>query len=258
MSRTVVVTGSGSGIGAALTALLRGRGDTVVGVDIKGGDITADLSNPAGRDAAIAAIKEATGGRIDALVTCAGTSVPSQLMITLNFFGSVRLIQGLRDALAATDNPRVVMIGSIAGTQPVDPKSVAACLAEDEEAALARADVLVERGAGYSLYPSSKSSVAQWARKTCVAPGWAEAGIALNVVAPGVVLTPMTDGLFDDPAMKAVMDEAVPMPLNSYAPPEALAEVIAFLASKENTHVTGQVVYVDGGAEASLRPADHF
>jgi len=258
MSRTVVITGSGSGIGAATAALLRGRGDTAVGVDIKGGDITADLSNPRGREAAVAAVKEAAGGRIDALITCAGTSVPSQLMVTLNYFGSIRLIQGLHEELTAAGQARVVMIGSIAGTQTPDPKSVEACLAEDEEAALARADVLVERGAGYSLYPSSKSAVAQWARRTSVAPGWADAGIALNVVAPGVVLTPMTDGLFADPAMKAVMDEAVPMPLNSYAPPEALAEVIAFLASPENTHVTGQVVYVDGGAEASLRPADHF
>ncbi|NEB21658.1 short-chain dehydrogenase, partial [Streptomyces coelicoflavus] len=59
MSRNVVVTGSGSGIGAALTALLRARGDRVIGVDLSGGEIDADLSTPRGRAAAAAAAAEA-------------------------------------------------------------------------------------------------------------------------------------------------------------------------------------------------------
>ena len=58
--------------------------------------------------------------------------------------------------------------------------------------------------------------------------------------------------------MKKVMDAAVPMPLHGYAAAEDIARVIGFLVSPELTHVTGQVLYVDGGAEATLRPASHF
>ena len=63
----------------------------------------------------------------------------------------------------------------------------------------------------------------------------------------------MVGDLMDDPAMKQVMDRAVPMPLNGYAPAEAVAAPLAWLVSRGNTHVTGQVLFVDGGAEASLR-----
>ncbi|MGW9284614.1 hypothetical protein ACWGSA_21045, partial [Streptomyces diastaticus] len=49
MPRTIVVTGSGSGIGAALATLFRDRGDRVIGVDLRGGEIDADLSTAQGR-----------------------------------------------------------------------------------------------------------------------------------------------------------------------------------------------------------------
>lgn len=101
-------------------------------------------------------------------------------------------------------------------------------------------------------------AIAQWAQRTAVSPGWADAGIPVNVVAPGVVLTPMSARLVSDPQMKQVMDAAVPMPLHGYATPEDLARVIGFLVSPELTHVTGQVLYVDGGAETTLRPAARF
>ncbi len=63
----------------------------------------------------------------------------------------------------------------------------------------------------------------------------------------------MIGGLLADPSMKRVMDRAVPMPLNGYAPAEAVAAPLVWLVSRANTHVTGQVLFVDGGAEACLR-----
>lgn len=258
MSRTVVVTGSGSGIGAALTRILRERGDTVIGVDLRGGDIAADLSSPEGREQAVAEVRAAANGPIDGLVTCAGVSNDTILMVTLNFFGSTEFVKALQPDLAASAAPRVVMIGSIAGTQPHDADLVAACLAEDLDAATARGNDIIANGRAYTLYPSGKAAVATWARRTSVEPGWADAGIAINVVAPGVVLTPMTDGLIGDPKMVEVMNKAVPMPLNGHATAENLAEVIAFLASEPNSRMTGQVIYVDGGAEVSTRPNDDF
>jgi NAD(P)-dependent dehydrogenase (short-subunit alcohol dehydrogenase family) len=62
----------------------------------------------------------------------------------------------------------------------------------------------------------------------------------------------MTAELVSDPQWKALMDAAVPMPLGGYAPPEAIAHALLWLLSAENTHMAGQVVYVDGGAEALL------
>jgi NAD(P)-dependent dehydrogenase (short-subunit alcohol dehydrogenase family) len=258
MNRTIAVTGAASGIGAALSALLTDRGDRVIDVDLSAATVAADLSTAAGRAEAVRGISEQADGRLDGLVTCAGTSVPGPAMVRVNYFGTTELATGLRSLLAASPAGRVVAIGSISGTQPASEPLVEACLSGDEEAALARAEEIVAEGRPQQIYPSTKSALAQWARRTCVAPGWADAGIPLNVVAPGVVLTPMTDGLVDDPQMKQVMDAAVPMPLNGYAQPEAPAQLAAWLVSEENTHVTGQVVYVDGGAEATLRPADHF
>ena len=63
----------------------------------------------------------------------------------------------------------------------------------------------------------------------------------------------MTEELIADPAMKEIMDAAVPMPLNGYLQAEDVAQVLAFLVSEENSHITGQVVFVDGGAEVTLR-----
>lgn len=258
MSRNVVITGANSGIGAALRQLLRDRGDRVIGVDLAGTDVEADLSTPEGRSTAIDEIVRLSDGVVDALITCAGVSVPGEAMVTVNFFGTTALVEGLHDQLAAAAAPRVVLVGSISGTHPADADVVAACLAGDEAAALDAARTAIADKRAQQLYPSSKSSIAQWARRTAIAPGWAEAGIAVNVVAPGVVLTPMSAGLIDDPRMKAVMDQAVPMPLHGYAQAEDVARVLAFLADVSTTHITGQVLYVDGGAEASLRPASHY
>jgi NAD(P)-dependent dehydrogenase (short-subunit alcohol dehydrogenase family) len=258
MSRLVVVTGAASGIGAAVAAHLRARGDRVIGVDLKDAEVCADLATPDGRGAAVAAVLEQSGGVVDGLVTCAGLSVPSSVLPRVNYFGTTEIAIGLRAALAASSAPRVVLIGSISGTQPVDRALVDALLADDEPLAVSLAEAAMTDGRPQQLYPSSKAALAQWARRTCVSPGWADAGISLNVVAPGVVLTPMSAALVADPEMKKIMDAAVPMPLHGHAAPEDLARVVGFLVSPELTHVTGQVLYVDGGAEATLRPADRF
>ena len=59
---TIVVTGSGSGIGAATAARLRADGHTVIGVDLRGAEIEADLGTPEGRKSAIKTVGEACGG----------------------------------------------------------------------------------------------------------------------------------------------------------------------------------------------------
>ncbi|MEV7006745.1 SDR family oxidoreductase [Streptosporangium sp. NPDC051022] len=253
MKRRIAVSGTASGIGQALAHLLRAQGDEVIGIDLRDAEVNADLATPEGRELAVRSVLESSGGVLDGIVACAGVSGPTPLTVKVNFFGVTALLEGLRPALAAADRPRAVVVGSISGTQPADPGVVAACLDDDEPAALALADEVVERGEGNRLYPSSKSALARWLRRSAVTPEWAGSGIPLNAVAPGVVLTPMSAPLFENEAMRAIMDKAVPMPLNGYATAEVVAEALRWLVSPANSHMTGQVIYLDGGAEAVLR-----
>jgi NAD(P)-dependent dehydrogenase (short-subunit alcohol dehydrogenase family) len=258
MSRQVVVTGAASGIGAAVSRLLRERGDEVIGVDLHDVAVVADLSAPEGRRAAAADVLRRTGGVVDAVVACAGTAAPTEAAIAVNYFGTVDLLDALRPALARAGRPRAAVISSIASTQPTDAGVVAACAERDEERAVALAAKAAADGRRYLLYGSSKLALAQWVRRTCLVPGWADAGIPLNAVAPGVVVTPMTESLLASEEGRRLVDGAVPMPLNGYAPPEAVAHALIWLVAPENTHVTGQVVFVDGGADATLRGEDCF
>ncbi|GAA4616990.1 SDR family oxidoreductase [Saccharopolyspora hordei] len=258
MTRCVVVTGSASGIGEALVRLLREQGDEVIGVDRDVADVQADLSTGDGRDRAVSGVAERSAGRVDAVVACAGVSHPEPVTVSTNYFGVVRLLEGLRPLLAAAPRPRAAVVGSISGTQPVDPGVVEACLQDDEPAALERARAVAERGAGHELYSSSKSALAQWVRRAAVSPEWAGAGVPLNAVAPGVVLSPMTAPLLADEEWRQVVEEAVPMPLHGFAEPVVIARALRWLVSEDNTHMAGQVIYVDGGAEATLRGPQTF
>ncbi|TAM90466.1 MAG: SDR family oxidoreductase [Jatrophihabitans sp.] len=248
MARRAVVTGSASGIGRATAALLAAQGCEVLGVDLAGADVCADLGTPAGRARAAAAV-----GEVDVAVACAGITGANPAIPSVNFFGVVEFLERLRPALARGTDPRAAVIGSVSSVHPLDEQIVAACLERDEAAARARAEQVLAAGHAPLLYSSSKAALARWVRRAAPTPEWAGAGIALNAVAPGVVLTPMSDPLVADPQMQQIMARAVPMPLNGYAPPEAVAAPLAFLVSPANTHVTGQVLFVDGGAEAILR-----
>ncbi|MEK8145926.1 hypothetical protein NKH18_46085 [Streptomyces sp. M10(2022)] len=87
----------------------------------------------------------------------------------MNYFGTTEFVTALQPALAASGDPRVVVIGSISGTQPADAAVVEACLGSDEEGALQHARAAIADGRERQLYPSSKSALAQWARSTALA-----------------------------------------------------------------------------------------
>ncbi|HEY4332323.1 MAG TPA: SDR family oxidoreductase, partial [Ilumatobacteraceae bacterium] len=99
-------------------------------------------------------------------------------------------------------------------------------------------------------------ALARWVRRTAPTPPWAGAGIALNAIGPGVIRTPMIQHLLDDPASVEMLSAGAPMPFGGHAEPEHVAPVLAFLTSPENTLVTGQVLFTDGGAEAVIRGDD--
>ena len=256
MSRTYVVTGTASGIAAATARILKERGNEVVGIDIHDADIVADLSTKQGRlDAASQAI-ERTGGKVDAVISCAGLALPIAKTVSVNYFGMTEFLEAMAPTLAKSEAPRAVAISSMASLMPNDPALVKAmCVDEDEAKAVARAQELVEQGGGLEqlIYGSTKRALSRWIRRQSIKGQWAGAGIPLNAVGPGIVRTPMVADMIATAEARAAIDEQVPMPLNYYLEPENVAHLLIWLTSVENTHVCGQTVYIDGGSDVALR-----
>lgn len=251
MTRTYAVTGSASGIGAALTSRLRAEGHRVIGVDVRDAEVVADLATVEGRTAMVDAVSEACGGALDVVVANAGLSIPDPLTVRVNYFGAVATLEGLRPLLARGTQPRAVATCSMAVLGPLDDALVEACLAGDEEAAVAAA-----ADTGLLTYGSTKRALARWLRRRAATAEWAGAGIPLNGVGPGVIRTPMTTDLLGSEEGRALVHDAVPMPLHGFGDPGDVAALIAWLASPENVLVTGQVVFIDGGADVVLRGDD--
>jgi NAD(P)-dependent dehydrogenase (short-subunit alcohol dehydrogenase family) len=256
-SRTTVVTGARSGIGRAVAALLQERGEHVVGIDLGECAITADLSRSGGRALAIAEVGRLCPEGLDAVIECAGLSTqdgPS--VVSVNYFGTVALAEGLRPLLAKGRAPRAVLVSSTASFLPFDEAIVEACLAGDEERARSLAtspgheEAIERQGA---VYASSKRALTRWIRRTASRPEWAGAGILLNGVSPGLVVTPMTSPLLATEEGRKVLAQAVPRAVANPADPRDLALLLAFLASADNRYLVGQVPYCDGGTDVVVR-----
>jgi NAD(P)-dependent dehydrogenase (short-subunit alcohol dehydrogenase family) len=251
---TAVVTGSASGIGAATRAKLEAAGHRVVGVDIRCAEIVADLSKAAGRQAAIRDVLDACAGRIDRFVPCAGVNQSALLptIASVNYFGTVELIDGLFDALRAGEAPACVAICSnSARMAPFDDTPyVRALLAGDEAGAHA---ALEDGGHGFLAYAGSKLAVGKAVRRRAAA--WGEAGVRLNAVAPGATRTPLLEASLSDPQYGRFVKD-LPVPLGRFAEADEIAGVIEFLLGPAAAFVHGSVWYADGGTDAFLRPND--
>jgi NAD(P)-dependent dehydrogenase (short-subunit alcohol dehydrogenase family) len=258
--RTIAVTGSGSGIGAATAARLVGQGDRVIGVDLRGAEIEADLGTPDGRAAAVAAVTEACGGVLDGLITCAGISGfpgrAASLLAAVNYFGTVEVMEGLRPLLAASEaSPSAVAISSNSTTTApgYSLELVEALLAGDEPTALEVADTTDS----IITYAATKLAVARWVRRSAVSADWAGAGIRLNAIAPGMIATPMIDEGRSDEFLKTQLDMfEQTIALGRPGRPEEIAALLAFLVGTESTFFCGSILFCDGGTDAALRTND--
>jgi NAD(P)-dependent dehydrogenase (short-subunit alcohol dehydrogenase family) len=162
-------------------------------------------------------------GPIDILVNCAGITSRGEVafgeveflrVIDINLHGSMRTARAFQPTLA-TRKGCIINIASMmsflgSGTAP-----------------------------GYA---ASKGGVMQLTKSLAIA--WARDGIRVNAVAPGFIVTPMTDAAID-PAYRARVEARTPM--GRWGEPQHIADAVLFLASDRASFITGVVLPVDGG-----------
>lgn len=253
----VVISGSASGMGAATAEVLAQSGQRVIGIDLRDAEIVADLSTTDGRRLAVDKVAGLCDGRLDGVALFAGiggaTGRAASQLVSLNYFGSVELMDAFRPMLAANGSASAVAISSNSTTcQPGwNEDLVAACLSGDESTARSVAD----RGDSMTAYPATKTALARWVRRHAPSPAWAGEGVRLNAIAPGLVETPFVAETREDPVLGGLVDQ-FPIPLGRGGRAEEIARLTAFLLSAEASFFCGAFLVCDGGTEALLRPDD--
>ncbi len=252
---TYALTGGASGIGASLVEQLRGQGHEIINVDVRDADIIADLSTPEGRQAAVEGVRERAPEGLDGLVPLAGVGgggPPGTLITSLNYFGTVEFVEGLRDLLAKKKGAVVLLCSNSAPMSSPEDRLLASLLEGDEAEAL-RISEEDDNGLHDMV---GKRALAYWMRRNAMA--YAQDGIRMNAVAPGPIDTPMTKPLFDNPQMAEIMNGLLAAtPLARAGQPEEISRVIGFLLDDASSYVCGSVLFIDGGYDAAVR-SDHL
>ena len=253
------VTGSASGMGRAVVDRLTAAGHTFIGVDVRDADVVADLSTDVGRGHAVGEVLARCGGTLDGAVLAAGVGpLPGAerlpLIASVNYLGVVELLDGWRAALAASGSAKVVVFGSnsTTTTPAVPGRAVRALLAGDVAKAV-RSVRLFGKAAAPMMYAGSKIAVSRWVRRNAVTRDWAGAGIRLNVLAPGAIMTPLLEKQLATPAEAKVVTR-FPVPVGGFGDAGQLADWVVFMLSDAANFLCGSVVYVDGGSDAYFRP----
>lgn len=243
---TVFITGAGQGIGAAVAMGLAGMGAHLVASDVSGdaaertaqairdaggiaSSVPLDVANAEACNAAAAALQLPSGHKL-VLVNNAGVRPKHafdsadrdeqwQRTLDVNLGGARNTIHAFQ-ALLADSGGNVVNISSIAASRAAS-SSVA--------------------------YSTSKAAVEMLTK--VMALELAPQGIRVNAVAPGVMLTSMTEKTRQDPKHVEYMLRRIP--LKRYGEPHEIAGPVAFLASPLASYVTATVLVADGGYLAS-------
>ena len=242
--KVAVVTGGASGIGLATTRRLVAEGGRVVvadlaasslaDVDAELGDavvtVEADISDEAAVAGLVATATERFG-RLDIAFANAGIGSIARLadlsveewhrVLAINLTGPYLLIKHAGPAMGPGGS--IVVTASLNAVQP---------------------------GVGMGAYCTSKAGVAMLVEVAAMELG--PRGIRVNAVAPGLVMTPLTQAVT---MLPAILDDYVDNTLvGRYAAPEEIAGVVAFLCSDEAGYITGTLQLIDGGAHTKRYP----
>jgi NAD(P)-dependent dehydrogenase (short-subunit alcohol dehydrogenase family) len=230
MTKTVVVTGGTSGIGAGVAEVLSSAGYHVIAATVSQDEIDRFEGTPEIEtclmDVTNGASVDALFGRLDTLsglVNCAGILVREkeydidvfQKVIDVNLTGTMRCCLAAQPLLA------------ISGGAIVNTASMLSTFG----------------GPLVPAYSASKGGVAQLTKS--LAGRWAADGIRVNAVAPGWIETEMTQGLRDAPQREAAIFSRTP--LNRWGKTSEVGALVKWLLSDEASFVTASVYPVDGG-----------
>ena len=235
--KTALVTGASGGIGAAIARALHAQGAIVAlsgtrrdaldalaaGLGERAHVCPADLADPAAADALVAAA-EAAAGPLAILVNNAGltrdmlalrmTDADWQTVLEVDLSAPFRLARAALRGMVRRRAGRIISIGSVVGSTG---------------------------NPGQANYAAAKAGLLGMTK--ALAQEVASRGITVNAVAPGFVVTPMTDKLSEQ--QKARIGGAIP--LGRLGAPEDIAAAVVYLASEEAGWVTGATLHVNGG-----------
>lgn len=239
--KTAIITGAGRGIGKAIALKLGNMGANIVlngtpasdSVDATAEEFKAaginvvitkgDVSNPEDVENMVKTAVD-TFGRVDILVNNAGITRDMLMLkmsekdwddvLDINLKGAFLCTKAVSKIMLKQKSGKIINITSVAG---------------------------VMGNAGQANYSASKAGLIGLTKST--AKEFASKGICCNAVAPGIIITSMTDVLPD----KVKENYLNNIPLKRFGTPEEVANVIGFLASDDSNYITGQVINIDGG-----------
>lgn len=236
--KVAVITGGGSGIGAAIATLFVSYGATVAVLD-RDGDAAATVAERLGdrafavhadvtaRESVERAVEEtrARTGVIDVLINSAGVArlAPAERIdddywnstLAVNLTGSFLMSQAVGRSMLERGRGKIVSLASQAATVALP---------------------------GHVAYSASKSGLLGMTRT--LALEWGPRGVTANTISPTVVLTPLGIDAWDNEKGLAHQAE---VPVGRFAMPEEIAAVAAFLSSAAADMINGADIVVDGG-----------
>ncbi len=235
-ARTFLITGATKGIGRALSERLARTGHRVIGlaredVDFLGELVRVDLAN---RDATESALQDLTRRHsIDGVVNNVGLVRPQNIgninlddlndVLTLNLQPAVQTAQALLPGMRERRWGRIVNISSLT----------------------------VLGVAQRTAYAAAKAALVSFARSWALE--LADTGVTVNAVAPG----PTETELFranNPPGSESERRYLAAVPMKRIGKPDEIAAAISFLLSEDAGFITGQTLYVDGGASIGKAP----